>query len=199
MFKGLVVFLLTLTILLFPIPIKITLNYSNNILGIFVYKKKLKLKFSSKKDLKAKTAKINSLKSYKTIKSIFKSYTFSDIKQIIYKISNSKFKPTLKINTKLEYGFDDAALVAILYGLIHSFYSFLYLLLLNFFRVKDIGIKVTPHYKENNINLEISSIIYINLTKIIYMAYVIISSLISIKINHKKINLQKQKGGNIYG
>jgi len=197
MFKGLVVFLLALTILLFPIPLKITLKYSNKVLEIYIYNKKLKL--SSKNNFKTKATKISSSKSFNPFKSIFKSFTFSDIKQIIYKISNIKFKPTLTLNTKLEYGFDDAAFVAILYGLIHSSYSFLYLFLLKFFKVKNIGIKVTPHYKETNINMEISCIIHISLAKIIYMAFVVINSLISININHKKINLQKNKGGNIYG
>ena len=33
MFKGIIVFLLTLMIILFPIPLKITLKYSNNSIG----------------------------------------------------------------------------------------------------------------------------------------------------------------------
>ena len=110
---------------------------------------------------------------------------------------NLKFKPTIILNTKLEYGFDDAAFVAILYGLIHSTYSFLYLLLQNFVKVKKIDLKVIPHFEENDFNMEISSIIYTNLGKIIYMAFIILNCLISIK--HNKSNIKKYKGGNVHG
>ena len=48
MFKGIIVFLLTLTIILFPIPLKITLKYSNKILEIYIYNKKIKVKSPSK-------------------------------------------------------------------------------------------------------------------------------------------------------
>ncbi len=94
------------------------------------------------------------------------------MKLIFYKIKNLKLKPTLILNTKLEYGLDDAALVAILFGSIHSAYSFLHIILLNFFKVKNMDLNVIPHFEENDLHIEISSIIYINLSKIIYMAFI---------------------------
>jgi hypothetical protein len=188
MFVGIVVFVIALTIILFPIPLKITLKYSKKILEIYIYNKKLKAK-PNKKNSPAKKHKI----------STEKSYTISDIKIIISKIMSLKFKPTLTLTTKLEYGFDDAAIVAILYGLIHSTYSFLYLLLQNFVKVKNIDHKVIPYFKEKNLNIEISSIIYTNLAKIIYMSIIMLICLKSINIRHKKVNSQKYKGGNVHG
>ncbi|MBK5240744.1 DUF2953 domain-containing protein [Clostridium sp.] len=188
MFVSILVFVIALTIILFPIPIKITLKYSKKILEIFIYNKKLKAK-KSKKNNPAKKQKITTEKSY----------TFIDIKLIINKIMSLKFKPTLTLTTKLEYGFDDAALVAILFGLIHSTYSLLYLLLLNFVKIKNIDHKVIPYFKEKNLSIEISSIIYTNLAKIIYMSILMLICLKSINIRHKKINSQKYKGGNVHG
>ena len=186
MFIGIIVFLLILTIILFPIPLKITLKCSNKVLEIYIYNKKLKPKIPSKKDLEC-TEKENFLRSL----------NLNDIRLIVYKIKNLKLKPSLILKTKLEYGFNDAAFVAILFGLIHTSYSFMYLLLINFVKVKNIDLKVIPHFEENDFNLEILSIIYMNLVKIIYMTFVM--SICLIKIKHRKTNLKKYKGGNVHG
>ncbi len=52
MFKCLIIFFLMLTIILFPIPIKITLKYSNKLLEIFIYKKKININKPLKKSKK---------------------------------------------------------------------------------------------------------------------------------------------------
>lgn len=194
MFKSIIIFLLTTMILLFPIPLKITLKYRNKVLEIYIYNKKIKAKSPSKDKVNSKIKAIE--KGIAKI-NFFKSLTYNDIKLIIYKIKNLKFKPTIFLTTKLEYGFDDAAFVAILYGLIHSTYSFIYLILQNFAKIKKIDLKVIPHFKENDFKMQISSIIYTNLGKIIYISFIMISCLISIK--HKKTNLKKYKGGNVHG
>lgn len=188
MFVGLLAFVIVLTIILFPIPLKITLKYSKKILGIYIYNKKIMKRKHNK------TKPINKVKER-----LEKSFTLSDIRLLIDKLISLKFKPKLTLTTKLEYGFDDAALVAILFGLIHSTYSFLYLFLLNFVNVKNIDHKVIPYFKEKDLNIEISSIIYTNLAKIIYMSVVMLICLKSINISHKKINSQKYEGGNVHG
>ncbi|HEY5588110.1 MAG TPA: hypothetical protein VIK86_04040, partial [Candidatus Paceibacterota bacterium] len=109
MFKGLIAFLLTLTIILFPIPLKITLKYSNKVLEIYIYNKKIKAKSPSKDKV---NSKIKAIEKGMGKIDFFKSLTFNDLKLIIHKIKNLKFKPTIILNTKLEYGFDDAAFVA---------------------------------------------------------------------------------------
>ena len=92
---------------------------------------------------------------------------------------------------------DDAALVAILFGSIYSTYSFFNIILLNFFKVKTMELNVIPHFEENDLYMEISSIIYINLAKIIYTAFKILPCLINIK--HNKPNMKEYKGGNVHG
>jgi len=194
MFKYTIVFLLLLTVILFPIPLKITLKYINKVLEIYIYNKR----FMVKKPLKNKTEKTFKNTSKKNSKESFlRSLILSDIRLIFYKIKNLKFKPVLVLNAKLEYGLDDAALVAILFGLIHSTYSLLHLILINFVKVKDMDIQVIPHYEKYDLNMEISSIIYINLAKVIYIAFVMIFCLI--KIKNTKISIKNYKGGDIYG
>ncbi|MCB2292012.1 DUF2953 domain-containing protein [Clostridium algoriphilum] len=190
MFKYIIMFLLALIIILFPIPIKITLKYSNKVLEIYIYNKKLKKKKPLNLGLK------NNLVSEPKY-NFLESMSLNDIESIIYKIKNLKFKPIIILNTKLEYGFDDAAFVAILYGLIHSTYSLLYQILINFVKVKNMDFRVIPHFEKNHFNMGISSIIYINLAKIINITFVICLCLI--KIKHNKVNLKKYKGGNVHG
>jgi len=190
MFEYIIIFLLALVLILFPIPLKITLKYSNKVMEIYLYNKQLKskkpLKPGLKKDLEGNIKE-----------NFFNSLFLSNIRLIIFKIRRLKFKPTITLNTKLEYGFDDAAFVAILFGLIYSTYSFLYLILINFVKVKTTDFKVTPHFKENDFNMEISSVIYINLAKTIYIAFVM--SLCFINIKHNNTNIKKFKGGNVHG
>lgn len=190
MFKAIIVFLLMLAIILFPIPLKITLKYSNKVLEIYVYNKKLNLNNLSKKDLK------NNIKS-KSKPSLFKDFTLRDINLIIYKIKNLKFKPTLTLNTKVEYGFDDAAFVAILFGLINSAFSLFYLQLIKFVKLKKIDFKIIPTFRENYFYMEISSIIYASLAKIIYIISIMLICFIQIKNN--KPSMKKYEGGNLHG
>ncbi|MGV8980219.1 DUF2953 domain-containing protein [Clostridium sp.] len=200
MFKGTIVFLLALAIILFPIPLKITLKYSNKILEIFIYNKKLKTKSLSKVGLKGDLKTNTKTKTKNRAKEKFlESFSFNDIKLLIYKLMSLKFKPTLNLNTKLEYGFDDAAFVAILFGLIHSTHSFLYLFIQNFVKVKNIDIKVIPHFEEHDINMEISSIIYSSLAKNAYIVLIMIICLTNIKLLHNKSNFKKFRGGNVHG
>ena len=186
MFIGIIVFLITLTIILLPIPLKTTLKYSNKTLEVFVYNKKVKTKAISKSDVK----------NFRDI-NLTKSFELKDMKPIFYRVRRLRLKFALSLNTKLEYGFDDAALVAILFGLIHSSYSFLYSSLSNFVEVKSISLKVTPHFEESDFKMETLGIIYMNLVKIIYMAFIVLICLI--KIKHKKSNLKKYKGGSVHG
>ena len=186
MFIGTIIFILTLTIILFPIPIKITLKYTNKVLEIFIYNKKLRTNRVTENDIEH----IPNLKP-------FRMFNLNELKLIIHKLRKLKLKPTLTLQTKLEYGFDDAAFVAILFGLIHSTHGFLYLLLIDFVKVKNIDLKVIPHFEENDFNMETLSIIYMNLVKIIYMAFIM--SICLIKIKHRRSSVKKYKGGSVHG
>lgn len=194
MFKYIIIFFLLLTILLFPIPIKITLKYLNKDLEILIYNKKINIKKSLVSDNKNK---LNYTTNNKSIKSFFKSLILNDKKLIIRQAKNLKFKPTLTLKTEIEYGLDDAALVAILFGLIHSTYNFLYVILLIFVKIKKNDFKVIPHFEKNDLYIVIASIIYINTAKIIYMAFRMLPCLINIRNN--KTDMKKYKGGNVHG
>ena len=188
MFVGIIVFLIAIIIILFPIPLKITLKYSKKILEIYVYNKKL---------MRKKHNKTEPIKKVKV--RLEKSFTLSDIRLIINKFMDLKFKPNLTLITHLEYGFDDAALVAILFGLIHTTNSFLYLLLQKFVKVKNINHEVIPYFKEKDLSMKISCIIYANLAKIIYMSIIMLICITRIKLRHKKINTVEYEGGNVHG
>ncbi|HEY8892457.1 MAG TPA: DUF2953 domain-containing protein [Clostridium sp.] len=198
MLKYTIVFILVITVILFPIPLKITLKYINKVLEIYIYNKGFMVKSPLKKTIKntTKGVSIDPSKGNK-IETFLRSLNLSDIKLIIHQTKSLKFKSTFSLNTKIEYGLDDAAMVAILYGLIHSTYSLLYLMLKSFVKVKEIDFKVIPHFEENDLYMEISSIIYINLAKVIYMAFKMLPCLV--KIKHNKFNIKNYKGGDIHG
>ncbi|MBU3110692.1 DUF2953 domain-containing protein [Clostridium lacusfryxellense] len=196
MFKCFLILFLLLLIILFPIPIKITLKYSNKLLEIFIYKKKLNINKPLKKSKKANSNEPNTKSLQIYLKSLI-TYNSDDMKLISYKIKNLKLMPTLILNTKVEYGLDDAAVVAILFGSLYTAYSFLHKILLNFFKVKNMDFNVIPHFEENDLHIEISSIIYISLSKIIYTAFKILPCLM--KIKHNKSNMKEYKGGNVHG
>jgi len=205
MFKFLIVFFFMLIIILFPIPIKITLKYSSKVLEIFIYNKKINLKKSLENNRNKRNNKNNKTSEKndttpKSKKGSFKPLILNntyDIKLILYKIKTLKFKPTLILNTKVEYGLADAALVAILFGFMHSAYSFLHIILLNFVKVKNIDLNVIPHFEENDLYMKVSSTIHINFATIIYMAFKLLPCLIN--IIHNKPNLKEYKGGNVHG
>jgi hypothetical protein len=196
MFKYLILLFIMLIIILFPIPIKITLKYSNNLLEIFLYKKKININKPLKKSNKVSANEPNTKSLQIYLKSLV-TYNLNDLKLISYKIRDLKLNPTLILNTKIEYGLDDAAVVAILFGSIYSAYSFLHKILLNSFKVKNMTCNVIPHFEENDLHIEIESIIYISLSKIIYTAFKIFPCLI--KIKHNNPNIKEYKGGNVHG
>ena len=80
-----------------------------------------------------------------------------------------RYKTHIKIKVKLVYGLDDAAYTAITYGLIPTLSTFIFAIIKNIFVVKKKEIHVKPVFNSFYFNLEISSIIYISLAKIIYM------------------------------
>ncbi|MGH4050475.1 MAG: DUF2953 domain-containing protein [Clostridium sp.] len=205
MFTFIIVFFFMLIIILFPIPIKITLKYSSKVLEIFIYNKKIDLKKSLENNRNKRNRKNNKTgqtnnTTTKSKKSSFKLLIINniyDIKLIFYKIKTLKFKPTLILNTKVEYGLDDAALVAVLFGIMHSTYSSLHIILLNFVKVKNMFFNVIPHFEENDLYMKISSTIYINFATVIYMAFKLLPCLINIM--HNKSNFKEYKGGNVHG
>lgn len=87
------------------------------------------------------------------------------------------WKPYIKIHIKLLYGFDDAAVTAISYGLIFSILPVLKNITSKFFNVKGFTPDIKLDYKNTIFNLYIKCIIFINIAQIIVdLVYIIYSN-----------------------
>ncbi|MEW9093770.1 MAG: DUF2953 domain-containing protein [Clostridiaceae bacterium] len=181
MFKLLVFIISICIITIIPIPIKFYLFYDLNILKIKILGKDIKM---DSKELGEKGKELKVITEQKKI-------TSSDIKVIWLTLKNSKLKPVLKLQTNLIYGLDDAAITAILFGLIHSIYPFVENSITSIFKTKNIDFNLTPEFNKFFLNLELKGIIYVSLVKIIYI-YILFRK------NYNK-KTKDIKGGIVYG
>ncbi len=158
MIKLLILFILILFVLVFiPIPLKIKINYINKTFLLKIYNLNV-------------IDKINLKDNKPSLKRKKKSSSFiNNFKINLKSLKKLKFKPHIKIRVNLVYGLDDAAYTAIVYGLMPTLSTFIFALLKNIFVVKKKEIHVKPVFNSFYFNLEISSIIYISLAKVIYM------------------------------
>ncbi|OFI07620.1 hypothetical protein CLOACE_02240 [Clostridium acetireducens DSM 10703] len=151
-------------ILFIPFPIKICFYYNNGKINVFLYKINLSNNINKKYNIKKEGKKEYDNKekvSYVYLKNTYGS---------IYKIFQSlKFKPKLSFHISLYYGLGDAAHTAIFYGILNSLYTVIYKTIDNFFNIKHIAFKVKPNLENKVLKVNITSIFYINLAKLIYM------------------------------
>lgn len=160
-----------LLILLVPIPIKFSLTYQQNNLDIYFYFKKLNLK------------KVKNKKNKNEHKKKSKYHiSLSLIKNIFFKLSNIRYKPIVKLDFSLEFGFNDAALTAISYGVFSTFKGFMLETLSLIFNFKKTEFNIIPQFNSKVINLKFNCIILLNLAKVIYILLIIKSI-----INENKI------------
>lgn len=157
---------IVIIILFFPLSIRLTVIYKDGKLHVFIFNKQLNLKKKiSKHKVNPKTAK----------NSEFKLINFlpSKIRKILYKISNGKHKLSARVSFDLNYGFDDAAVTAISYGLFHGANSILYNQFSFLLNIKEYNYNIIPHYNNSMFNFRLNCIISFNLAKIIYTIFVI--------------------------
>lgn len=166
-----------------PIKLKFKILATEKNLEVYFYKFKLfslmetihkrEEKCSEYKDSKCTNSSNNSIanKNRKHKKMPKKKSGFSiDIKKLISLLYSNKFKPKLKLSFNLKYSTEDAALTALLFGLIHQGTSFLYLLLESFFNLKKFTKEIVPEFNDiNSLLFEIESIITLNFAQIIYI------------------------------
>lgn len=183
-----IVLLIALIILLFPIPLKITLTYSGGKAHFRIYNKEINLKKKTKKKAEEVTAKQKDALEEATDSGDL--FNFKNIKKIIKALKNNKYKFTLKSKISIDYSLEDAAHTAILFGLLNSLLSTTYIVLNMFFKIKEYDFKVTPQYNNYYFNFEIESIISLNLAKIIYMCIIIFYTLKFKDKKNKSIKLQ---------
>lgn len=168
--------LILLLILLIPIPIKFKVKYNEKKLRFILYNMDITnkmnyIKNKTKLDIKYKEDQIpifsNTLKvSLNSLKAI-------------------KFKPSLKIKINVDYGLDDAAQTALAFGLLSTFISILLKASSSYIHIKDEKVNIKPEFNKLILMLEIDSIIFVNLAKVIYISAIIYNNL----RNKEKINL----------
>ncbi|WP_035290314.1 DUF2953 domain-containing protein [Clostridium sp. KNHs214] len=166
------IFLISLIILLFPIPLKFKLVFNNNELKIFIYKKQVKTsnKFDLNKTLdKLKNKESKTQDTEHEIKNKQQKNKAS-AKAFFHICLNNFFKPTLKIDFNINFGFNDASATAMVYGFVNAIPGFIYNILCKFFKIKKFKFNVQPVFNNEIIYIEISSIIFVNLVKVIYIS-----------------------------
>lgn len=153
-------------ILLFPIPLKITLIYDKGIFTLKLFKKELfkSNKIENDKALKEEEFHVETPKGKKSFN--FKLKSLMDIIQIF---KNTKFKFTLRTKINISYSIDDAAINAVVYGLLSQGVITLHSLLKSFLKVKSFKPTIDMQYNKNYFNIYSTSIIIVNLAKIIYV------------------------------
>ncbi len=157
MFRILLLLVVFVLLLFIPIPIKISVKILNNKYYIYVYGKELKKNTKNKQS----DNKYHNKKDYKIIlKSTFK---------FINKLKKHPFKPSLKLKVNLNYGLDDAALTGIAYGFFNALFYSLFPILNTIFKIKCFNVDIHPLFNEKKFYLCATSIIYINIVKIIYI------------------------------
>lgn len=184
----------------FPIPLKFYIYYNNNCYYIKLYNftlfnneslKKKKEKIKLKKNnppTKKKTQKKYSLSK------LSKYITFSDIKGIINKLYNLKFKPLMILHGNFQYSFNDASRTAIAYGVLSNIPSIVYFFLNILFRPKRFNFEITPKFIDKTlVKFETKSIIFISFANIIYIIFVLVKYILNIIHKNKKTTLKKYK------
>lgn len=159
------ILILCILIVLFivPIPIKIKVKYDDMKLDFYLYNINLNNKL---RHIKRKTKHIVDAKPDRIHAFVNSMKTYSTLREKL------KFKPGLKLKLDLVYGLDNAAYTALLHGAITSLYPILIQFLNLFFKIKENDIKVQPEFNKFILKLEIDSIIFINLAKVIYMSLI---------------------------
>lgn len=179
-------------VLLFPIPIKITLIYANEIFTLKIYNKVIIPSKTKKTKAKNKYKRSDYVKTHNEEK--ISKLKFKDLKGIIELFINSKFKFTIRTKFTMDYSIEDAAINAITYGFLYQITAFISTILNLFFKVKNFTPTINIKYNENFFKFESTSIIFINIAKIIYMVIVIFYHLIKVRktSSFDKVNLKEE-------
>lgn len=182
----------------FPIPLKFYIYYYNNCYYIKLYNFTLfnNAAFEKKKEqirYKKNNPPIKNKKKFWFSK-LFKSAKYADLKVIINKLHNSKFKPVITWNSNFEYSFNDASRTAVSYGILSNIPSIFYFFINIIFRSKKYKFKVIPQFVNRMLlKFEAKSIIFISFANIIYIAFILGIKFFLIIYKNKKATLKKYK------
>lgn len=182
----------------FPIPIKFYIYYYNNCYYVKLYdftlfnnatlkKKKEKIKYK-----KNNPPKKNKSEMRRKLSKLLKSINYSDIKDIINKLYNRKFKPIIIMNSDFQYSLNDAARTALTYGVLSNIPSIVYCVINILFKPKKFKFDVIPQFIDKTlVKFESKSIIFISIANIIYMVLVLLKYILNIIKKNKKATLKK--------
>ncbi len=178
-------------VLLFPIPIKITLIYSEEIFTLKLYNKIIIPSNDKKKAAKKKATPKDNLEKEDSNKT--SKFKLRDIKNITDALTNNKFKFSLRTKLNVDYATPDAAVNAVAYGLLYQALAIISAIFHLFFKVKSIDPCINTKYNENYFKFKSTSIIFINIAKVIYIFISIFYRLNKgrKKSSFKKVNLKE--------
>lgn len=176
----LIIFIVLILILFIPIPLKFKAHYSKDryyikfyninlisndggILNKFLNRKEKTKSKDIKKDTNINSKKKNFELNYKLL-----------IKNIYFRLSRNKFKPSIKFKSDTIYSLGDASRTAIFLGVFYNINPILLYIFSIIFKVKVLDNDFKPIFKDKILfEITISSIITFNLAQIIYMGIII--------------------------
>ncbi|MFL0196522.1 DUF2953 domain-containing protein [Clostridium sp. WILCCON 0269] len=175
-----VLFFLFITVfiifLFIPFPVKIQIKYSNKKFTFKIYNLNITDKIKSIKN--------NYSLDHPKIENKL-SFFVNAIKINSNLLKEIKFKASIKLNINIIYGLEDAAHTALVYGLIPLINALGFKILSKIFIVKQNQIHIKPDFNNFYLKIDMTSIIYISLAKIIYTGIL----LLKYKQKFKKLNL----------
>ena len=175
--KLCIIFFIIITILFFPIKLKLSVVYTENSLTMYLYKFKM---FDSKnKSEKEKSRAENNYNNRNETTQKFKNIlNLSSLRSINEFFINTKIKPSIKLNFQLGYSIEDAMNCALLQGFLYSI-SYIPLWILNkYLNVKDYKVNINAKFNDKFINFKSICIIYFNLANIIYILFNVLKILL---------------------
>lgn len=155
-----------LLLLFFPFKIKLSLIYQDNKIHVYIFSKQFHVKEKIAEDV---TNACNAKKFSDALDKLLpKSF-----RRTINILRRNRLKPGVHFNCELNYGFEDAALTGISYGVFSSLSAAVYELISEFCNVRKYNFVINPQFNNPMLNFRISSIISINLVKIIYIVIIL--------------------------
>lgn len=150
--------ILILIILAFfiPLPLYLEFKYKSKKFHIYIYKFNV---YTNKNIHKKNNYSIKFY--YNIIKNIFKKYI------------HFNSKPILKLSLKSNYGFENPSITAIFFGIINGLIPNIYNLFSSIFKIKKFKTNIKPIFNNKIFELEIQSILFINLAKIIFISVLV--------------------------
>ncbi|KEI07075.1 DUF2953 domain-containing protein [Clostridium botulinum] len=152
-----------LLLFIIPLPLLLEVIYENNKLYVYIYN--LKIYPSSKV--------IKSMPEPKPNGILPKLVYINTFKAIYQRCRHYIYNSLLSFNINITYGFQDAAITGIFFGILQSTVSGLHYLLDSIFNLKHFNSNINPIFNNSIFKIKIKSIIFINLGKIIYMSILV--------------------------